>query len=454
MASEATRPFSFVQITDRHVGRSTVNSAAILIEDPRQIEAEAGDRVAFIAATGDLTDHGTEKECRMYVEAIAACRLKVHPVVGNHDYVNGTWQEPKMDAGWYQKLIAPQTFNYTVTIFDPATDGPDTVRPVISGPDNPLVGQPNPYTFNAVPNHTGHQWRYGTRAVFTAIEGAETGLSNCTTNVSPGYAIIVHDVVASGSAAFHLAHPDATTQTLTYQRVLLPGATAQLQFHSRLGWATSDQVAQVQVSTDEGVTWNDVYHQPGSDGSGEESFNLRTIPLASYAGRTILVRFRYHFTTGSYYPQTSTGVGWYLDDIAFTDTEELTAPVTTDLPTGTAFDFNPAATGDFALQVRAKVYDAYRLEWGPAKRVTAVVQPPPEITITAITLTGNTATIDFTVANHHAGLTFHLLRAATVAGSYAPDPAASLSTLVPNSSLRFTTATGGASHLYFRVQSP
>ncbi len=107
MTSDAARSFSFVQITDLHVGGSTVNSAAILIEDLRQIEAEAGDRIAFMAATGDLTDHSTEAECQMYVEAIGSCRLKVHPVVGNHDYLNGTWREPKMDAGWYQQLIAP-----------------------------------------------------------------------------------------------------------------------------------------------------------------------------------------------------------------------------------------------------------------------------------------------------------------------------------------------------------
>ena len=105
-----SQPFSFVQITDIHIGAKT--PAEWLAEDLRQIEAEVGSRVDFIAATGDLTDTGTEEECRGYVEALKATRLKVHPVVGNHDYVNGTWKEGKYDAGSYQKHISPLNYSF------------------------------------------------------------------------------------------------------------------------------------------------------------------------------------------------------------------------------------------------------------------------------------------------------------------------------------------------------
>jgi outer membrane protein assembly factor BamB/predicted phosphodiesterase len=103
-----SKPFSFVQITDIHVGARS--PAEWLAEDLKQIEAEVGNRVEFIAATGDLTDHGTAEQCQAYVNATKATRLKIYPVVGNHDYVNGTWENRVHDAGEYQKQIS--TLNY------------------------------------------------------------------------------------------------------------------------------------------------------------------------------------------------------------------------------------------------------------------------------------------------------------------------------------------------------
>ena len=80
----------------------------------------------------------------------------------------------------------------------------------------------------------------------------------------------------SGSFAFHLAHPDPPgNQILTYTRQLLPGGSGQMQFKSRLGWAGSAQAAKAQVSSDQGVSWQDVFSQIGSDGAGEATFRDR-----------------------------------------------------------------------------------------------------------------------------------------------------------------------------------
>jgi len=108
----AAARFSFVQITDLHLGFREVASPEPLVEDLRQIERETGERAAFIVATGDLTDHGAEAECRMYLEAIRATRLKIHPVVGNHDYIHLVGQEAKQDAGSYQRLISPLNYSF------------------------------------------------------------------------------------------------------------------------------------------------------------------------------------------------------------------------------------------------------------------------------------------------------------------------------------------------------
>jgi hypothetical protein len=72
------------------------------------------------------------------------------------------------------------------------------------------------------------------------------------------------------------------------------------------------------------------------------------------------------------YTQTTTGFGWYLDDIIFTDSRELsgtTAFPTTPNPT---FVFTPPAEGNLILQARPLLYNRYPLEWGPVLRVTAV----------------------------------------------------------------------------------
>jgi PKD repeat protein len=299
------------------------------------------------------------------------------------------WPQPATDTTYSVNVQSvkiggsPSNFNYTVTVFDPSVPGPDTVLPVVSGPDQPAVGGANSYSFVTVPTATGYQWQQSQRAPFTAVEGAENGYANVITNTSPGYSVIVTTPVASGGHAFHLATPDPSDQFLTLNRTLLPGAGAQLQFKSQLGWATSTQFANVQVSLDQGNSWNDVYNQAGSDGSGESSFNTRTVSLASYAGRSILVRFRYAYTGGTYYPDTTTGVGWYIDDISFSGTEEQTSPVASTSVAGNTFNFSPSQATNYALQVRAQVYNNFYLEWGPVKSVTAISVTPVVASFTA-----------------------------------------------------------------------
>jgi len=49
----------------------------------------------------------------------------------------------------------------------------------------------------------------------------------------------------------------------------------------------------------------------------------------------------------------------------------LTNQILTDIPSGESFTFNPPQVGDYALQLRAKAYETYPLEWGTTKLVTA-----------------------------------------------------------------------------------
>ena len=284
-------------------------------------------------------------------------------------------------------------FHYSVTVFDPAVPGADTVLPAISGVTQPAVGTPTSYSFVPVPLATGYQWRQGQRSA-PASEGAENGLVNVSTNISPGYNVVVTSPVAAGSQAFHLAMPVPTDQILLLNNIFLPGSTGQLNFQSRLGWAGAGQTALVEVSLDDGNTWDVVYTQAGTNSSGEVNFNSRSVSLAGYAGRSIRIRFRYAYTMGGqYYPQTTSGIGWYLDNIAFTDTEELTGVVVSAVTNGNNFMFTPGQATNYALQVQAQVYAAYLLEWGPVKNVTAGGVPTPPNAIFTATPTNGTAVL-------------------------------------------------------------
>lgn len=347
----------------------------------------------------------------------------------------------------------PTSFSYAVTVIDPQVTGPDTVIPAITGSDQPGVGQGNNYTFTAVPGSTGYQWRQSQRAAFTTVEGAETGLTYFTTHTSADYNVIANNPNGAGNS-FHLAHPQADDQWLVYTRALLPGTNAEMQFKSRLGWASTNQIAKVQLSLDQGSSWQDIYSQIGSDGPGETSFATRTTSLASFVGRSILVRFDYDYTGDSRFPQTDSGVGWYIDDISFTNTEELTNPVITDVISGTSFAFTPSQVGDYALDVRAEVQDGYFLEWGTVSRVTASVSATPVLTITsAPVLSGGQVQIDFDVGNYQAGMSFQLWKASDLSGTWAVDGAASFQPLVPNARFRATAPIGVASQGFYRVRS-
>lgn len=373
------------------------------------------------------------------------------------------WPRPAVDTVYSVNVQGvtgsgvPASFNYTVTVFDPQVPGPDSVVPVISGADQPAVGISNSYTFNAVTNATGYQWRQAQSAAFSAVEGAENGLAYFTTNTAPDYNVIISSPKASGNFAFHLAHPEPPEdQVLTYTRVLLPGASGQMQFKSRLGYAGSAQVAKAQISVDQGASWQDAFSQAGSDGPGEATFSTKTVSLAALAGKSILVRFAYQIGIGSYFNQTSTSplVGWAIDDITFSDVEEVTNLVVTDIPSGASFAFVPAQVTNYVLNVRAQLYNEFYLEWGPVKRVTSAnVVIAPVVSVATPAVSGTQLLIEFNVANAVPNLVFQLLTSSDLSGVWSTDSTATLQTVTPNTRFRFSTPLNAGPLRFYRVQA-
>lgn len=244
--------------------------------------------------------------------------------------------------------------------------------PVISGPLNPVLGQANAYSFTPVTKAVSYQWLQWMELPFNLVDGAENGLVNFTASISGGYNLFSTTVKASGNDAFHFTHANPADQLLTLNSTLLVQAGSTVKFSSLLGYATSGQVAKVQVSTNSGATWQDVYSQPG--GSVETVFSTRSVSLAAFAGQLAQVRFNYHYmyvNGQGYYPQTNDYFGWYVDNITFTNLQALTNQIVTPVANGTNFIFTPVQAGNYLLQVEAVAYGPSYMGYGAPVYVTA-----------------------------------------------------------------------------------
>ncbi|MEX2091076.1 MAG: CAP domain-containing protein [Pirellulales bacterium] len=157
----------------------------------------------------------------------------------------------------------------------------------------------------------------GAQAQTLWTENAENGLTYVIDNTDASYPLIQSDVVVEGSNAFHLAHPVGQDNWFTIDQTLTIQSNTKLFFLSRLRSATPTQIARVQVSTDNGSTWPTLYNQAGSGSGtgGEGAFTLKEVDLASYANQNLRFRFYYDQNGGSYFPQTSSAVGWFVDNI-------------------------------------------------------------------------------------------------------------------------------------------
>ncbi len=274
---------------------------------------------------------------------------------------------------------------YTVTFagngFDPFTKtvqvvgsknvkldfSPAYVAPVITGPSVPALERDNAYLVSSVAGATEYQWRSFQRQS-AASEGAENDSTRLSIAQTGTYDAIEGIVVKHGLFAFHLVTPaaGAVSQYITLSPNYMVGSASSLNFQSELGYATTDQHAQVQVSPDAGATWQTVYDQSGNPDAPETDWSGRTVNLSSYTGKSLRIRFAFEFIRGNYFDSTSLDpvVGWLIDDIQFNGLQEITNEQIGTV-VNNAFNFHPAVLGDFSLQVRARTGHNF-LDWGPA----------------------------------------------------------------------------------------
>lgn len=333
----------------------------------------------FSAATVSMTENGNSIATKLEPVANGYGENTLAWLPGSYTDAM-VWSKPAADAV-YQVTVSnvkvggvARSFSYAVTVFDPDTS--NAAATTISGSSTPPVGKPSTYTFGSTAGATAYQWRQLGVSPYTLKDGAETGASNFTSKTTGSYSVVVSDVAATGTASFHLAHPTSADQTLTLNTAVVPSASTTFSFASRLGLSAPSQVASVEASADEGSSWTELWSQAGKQtGStssfGETSFTTRSVSLASLAGRSIKLRFRYTYRCcEGIYPQTSTGIGWYIDDINIGNAETLSSVGAAQALTSTSFSLTPTQSGDILLQVRPGMYD-YFGDWSPVTRVSA-----------------------------------------------------------------------------------
>ncbi len=231
--------------------------------------------------------------------------------------------------------------------------------PVLTGPASPSVGRANFYVLPAVRGATGYRWSASPTAPWVGTEGGETGGTNLLFAVSEGHEPLTTSFKRSGNFAFQLTHRTATDQFMTFRSRFWIRPGAQLEFWKRLGFATSNETAVLQVSADEGSTWTTLWSQAGNGATTstgiEQTFSRVNADLDPYAGRMVRIRYGYLYSSGSLFidsnPTNRRFMWLFLDDLTFAGAElvgegsggEVSEP---------QFTFTPPSAASYLLSVR------------------------------------------------------------------------------------------------------
>ena len=279
---------------------------------------------------------------------------------------------------------------------------------------------------------------------------ANNGLANFTLSPPPYYYVITNPPVGPESACFHLTHLDPASQLLRVNELLLPATNSTVSFASQLGYATSDETARVQASTNNGATWDDIFVQAGT-GSPDSSFTPQSLSLAQYAGQLTLLRFNYAFTGGGYFPKSDNNVGWNIEDIVITNVQQQVISINN----STNFTFTPAQTGSYLLQAQPVIFTQFPIAFGPATKVTVISNTTPVIVMNQPVLTNNQVLLSFNVTNITGitATTFKLLQADSLSLAWITNTTATFTSNTPGNSYRFTTTNNAATRFY-RVRTP
>lgn len=132
----------------------------------------------------------------------------------------------------------------------------------------------------------------------------------------------------------------------------------------------TDEVALVELSDNDGISWSQVFCQNGLNAAGETTFQKIQLDLSAFIGKYIRIRFRYTTQNWRYY--ASDNVGWYVDDIELLNTSIASEYSELSNLKDPVFNFTPSQPGIYQIAARARMYQFYPLDWGSSYYVYAI----------------------------------------------------------------------------------
>lgn len=252
--------------------------------------------------------------------------------------------------------ITTQTFTDAITVNGDLDNVkwdymPAFSLPSPSGSSTPTAGSASSYTFGTLPGAASYRVRASELDDSGWTEGAENGETGITLSTFEGYDSIQGESINSGSFAFRFAvvFGSFENQILEIDRDIIPSSTSEIQYASRRGLSTADQIGEVQISTDGGSSW-ETLETLNDESTNNASFAIRSINLSNYADQVVRIRFIYYFLSGQpVYTIDNEGSGWFIDDITVTNSSLISASALADI-TDTEFEFTPPAPGPFMLE--------------------------------------------------------------------------------------------------------
>lgn len=295
---------------------------------------------------------------------------KVHPEYGEPTIVwvvggigaNHRHDRPARDMRYHVVVsgvtVAQQarTFEYDVTVFDPAIDTPGATRPQVTAPA--LVQAGDAWTVQAasLPNVTGYRLLSYRKTALNQLAASDYNGATWTAGPHASAGTIGNGTLSlyqdgNGYAPLQLA-------TLN-KKLFVDQAGGALSFVRTIGNAMPSQTFRVQVSTDDGSSWLDVHTEVGR-GLGQTPAATVRVPLNAYAGRQVSVRFVEDYVNTAY---IGTGTGWTISVLAFEGVSELVDEQQFRSANGT-FEMPAAQPGSYVLVPKVEYQGLYASDGG------------------------------------------------------------------------------------------
>ena len=255
-----------------------------------------------------------------------------------------------------------RSFNYDVTVIDPAVAGTNRLQPVITAPAETAPDTPYQVRIAALPGATGYS--------VTSMPRAAPGTTRAPldtahwTGANAGH----HDVIAAGALHFHVSENDWGPHSATLGKPLFVASDSARVLVSRTMHLTSSgQRFRVQVSGDDGASWKDVYSEPGTGLTGPLT---GTLPVALNAYRGQIIRLRLVMDArGSAYLGPDTG--WSVSAVTVEGLDAMTPDDARDYRSADGtFTLSHARPGAYLLIPRVELAHLYDSDPGVPAFVT------------------------------------------------------------------------------------